>query len=577
MRFCAALAAIFLCLLFGLAARAQPLDTLLGLKGFHRYDLLSKLAYDAIGKPAEIKKISEWVKQDGDKADKDVFEITLEISDMQRNKVPLEKQLVTLEKYLQATVKKNNNFLQVMLYSAISNRYKEMRLFNKSLEYSLYSLDELKKDPEGAYFGQTWSLYEMAMDFYKYKDYKKAQELSTAAFRYYKSKAPIGDWFVQLSSDLAGMTYLKDGKFDSARKWLDITLKYTQSNKDPGWSGIATGNIATIYYMQKKYNDAIPLYEKAIAWCRISNVLWDNVSPFCSNLADCYIQTGNKAAVPEMLAQAATANLKDTTRNLSNFLQYYKIAANWYRSQGNATLALHYTDSADLYQKKTDDEFSIIKKMQAEAALAYRNKELENLVLKQEEKKTKLTSYLLIAALMILALISILFFKRQKLQHQLRKEKLENEKLMAQEELNLAMTEIKDFTWHIREKNKLIETYAEEIEKLKKGNTSITDEQLAPIEALQNATALTENEWAAFQRTFEKVHPGYLHRLKLDYPHLTTAETQYLVFTKLHINPEEMASMLGMGAQAADDILFSLKQKLRSEDGKELDIPAAVT
>jgi hypothetical protein len=585
-RFSITISAVFLLFFSNLPALAQRLDTLHSLKEFYRHTALGNFVHQALlqqfnnkadSRTDELKNVSEWVRKNGNKADREVFEATREIIGIELQKKTVENQIIAAEKYLEIARKSNNNFLLFYLYHYISDRARMANLQHKSIENSLYCLDELKKDPEGAYYKQTWVLYQMAMDFYKYKDYKKAQELSTSAFRYYKSKDPNGDWFVQLSSDLAGMTYLKDGKFDSARKWLDITLKYTQSNKDPGWSGIATGNIATIYYLQKKYNEAIPLYEKAIAWCRVSNVLWDNVSPFCSNLADCYIQTGNKAAVPEMLAQAAAANLKDTTRNLSNFLQYYKIAANWYRNQDNTILALQYTDSADLYQKKLDEEFNILKKTEAEAGLAYRNKELENLLLKQEEKKTKLTNYLLMSALLILVLISILFFKRQKLQHQLRKEKLENETLMAREELNLAMTEIKDFTWHIREKNKLIESYAEEIEKLKKGNTTISAEELAPIEALQNATALTDKEWAAFQRTFEKVHPGYLQKLKRNYPDLSVEETQYLVFTKLHISFDEMAGMLGTDAEVVQHILFSLKQKLSVDDRKELDIHAADT
>jgi DNA-binding CsgD family transcriptional regulator len=137
--------------------------------------------------------------------------------------------------------------------------------------------------------------------------------------------------------------------------------------------------------------------------------------------------------------------------------------------------------------------------------------------------------------------------------------------------LHLALTEIKDFTWHILEKNRLIENYTEEIGKLKKQNTTITDEQLTSIEALRNTTVLTDKEWATFKTMFEKVHPGYSNRLKLNYPDLTPAETRYLVFTKLNISAKEMAAMLGVSAEAVRNIRFRLKKKLTVEESNDLE------
>jgi tetratricopeptide (TPR) repeat protein len=198
------------------------------------------------------------------------------------------------------------------------------------------------------------------------------------------------------------MSYLKNGKFDSAKNWLYTTLHYANLYNDTAWIGIATGNIGSVYYSQKQYSKAIPYYEKAIPYCK-KYYLWDNVAPFCTNLADCYMQTGNNEAVPALLKEADYANRNNNLPGPSNFAASFKITSAWYRSQGNAALALQYADSANIYQQKLDDEYSIITKMQAEAKLAYRNKELENIVLKQEEKKGKLIRYGLIGALWLLS------------------------------------------------------------------------------------------------------------------------------------------------------------------------------
>ena len=88
---------------------------------------------------------------------------------------------------------------------------------------------------------------------------------------------------------------------------------------------------------------------------------------------------------------------------------------------------------------------------------------------------------------------------------------------------------------------------------------------------MRNATVLTEDEWAEFKKMFEKVHPGFLQRLKVNYPDLTAAETRYLVFTKLNISAKEMSSMLGVSAEAVRSIRFRLKKKLNLEDNNDLD------
>lgn len=565
-----AIALLLISSFFAVPAQAQQYDTLLTLKGFRRYNLLGLYVRIAIGNPVQIKKLSDWVQQNGDETEKITFEVGAELTDMEFRGEPVEKQLAVAEKYMQRFIKLNNPYISFGLYYFKCDRYKKLKLYNKSIENSLYSVDELRKDPEGEYFEQSWPLYEMGLDFYHYKDYNKALEFSLAAYKHNNINNPNGYWFVKGCSDLVAMSYLKQGNFDSAKIWLDTTLHYANQQNDTAWIGIATGNIGSIFYLQQQYSKAIPYYKKALPYCR-KYYMWDNVAPFCTNLADCYMQTGNNEAVPALLKEADSANRNNLLPGPNSFAASFKITSAWYRSQGNAALALQYADSANVYQQKQDDEYSIISKMQAEAKMAYRNKELENIVLKQEEKKGRLIRYGLIGALLMVASISILLYKRQNLRHQLKKEKLEHEKLIAEEELHIAMVEIKDFTQNIREKNELIEHFAEEINNLKLQNNTITDTQVNFVEDLKQSTILTDADWNRFKQIFEKVHPGFLTRLKTKYPDLTPAETRYLLFTKLGLLPKEMMSVLGVSAEAIRNVRFRIKKKLLLDDKNEIE------
>ena len=443
-RFFGILLTIYLSLFADLSAQAQQYDTLHTLKGFRRYNLLAMYLRNDIGNPVQIKKLTDWVKQNGDETEKISFEIGLELTDMEIKGEPVEKQLAVAEKYMQRFIKLNNPYISFGLYYFKCDRYKKLKLYNKSIENSLYSVDELRKDPEEEYFEQSWPLYQMGLDFYHYKDYDKALELSLAAYKHNNINNPNGYWFVKGCSDLVAMSYLKQGNFDSAKNWLDTTLHYANLQNDTAWIGIAAGNMGSIFYLQQQYSKAIPYYIKALLYCRKYN-MWDNIAPFCTNLADCYIHTGNGAAVPALLKEADSANRNNFLPGPDNFAASFKITSAWYRSQGNAALALQYADSANVYQQKQDDEYSTIFKMQAEANLAYHHKEQENILLKEEEKKGRLIRYGLSGALLMLALISILFFKRVNLRHQLKKEKLEHDKLKTEERASPGLNRDKRF------------------------------------------------------------------------------------------------------------------------------------
>jgi hypothetical protein len=60
-------------------------------------------------------------------------------------------------------------------------------------------------------------------------------------------------------------------------------------------------------------------------------------------------------------------------------------------------------------------------------------------------------------------------------------------------------------------------------------------------------------------------------QLQEKHPHLALHETQFLVFTKMHISSKEMAGMMGVMAEDIRDVRFRLQQKLNLEDADELE------
>ena len=517
--------------------------------------------------PEKLNALTRYVQQNGNAQEKLYLEEAL-AGIAQPAEATFEKILASNDYFIKKFTEAKDPFLIAYGYFTRAQRLEEKKYNNEALENFMYCYDALKKDPAKNFYRQGWWLHQIAGSYYSFKDYEKAVQIAKQADSHGGRFTPNDKWFELVSPNLVGMSFLNSGEYDSARVWLLKTYERAKQQGSIPWIGIAGGNIGNTYYLQKKYAEAAPYFAAGLDTC-VKLQIWDNVSPFASNLADCYMHTGQISNVPELLQLARHAAEKDSSN--VNWHKYYLAAADYYKLKGDSKQAFTCDDAANAYQQKLTASYDVTKKVRTEAGWAYQKKQLESELAFQKIKKEKLLLYGLIVGACLLLIIGILYFKRQKVKHLLKHEKLENEKLKAEEELHIALREIKDFTWHILEKNKMIEIYAAEIEKLKKQNDTITNEQLHSLESLRNSTVLTDTEWTSFKTMFEKVHPGYLKRLKLNYPDLTPAETRYLVFTKLNITSKEMAAMLGVSAEAVRNIRFRLKKKLNVEDSNELE------
>ena len=82
------------------------------------------------------------------------------------------------------------------------------------------------------------------------------------------------------------------------------------------------------------------------------------------------------------------------------------------------------------------------------------------------------------------------------------------------------------------------------------------------LQQLQQSTLITSEAWDQFTALFEKVHAGYLHRLRQKLPGLTPSETRFMALAKLNLNNKEMAASLGIGSNAVRNTWFRLRKKL---------------
>ncbi len=468
----------------------------------------------------------------------------------------------TLDSIITIAKKTNNYNILAQAYTEKAFLYEDEKQYSAMFDAFLNMVAIAKSLPETEFRTKNYSLYSAAFNFYKFNDYEKAiiigKEVKPSEIEYSSTT---------LTYDLIASSFLKLDKFDSARLWFNKTLTFTTApyRENPEWQGILNGNIGNSWYLQKDYNKAIPYLEKGIALTTATKI-WDNATNFNCILADIYLQQGNTAKANELLQNAKAivpTNDDDILYKLYNGL------SNYYRKIGNAAQTLFYQDSMLFYKDKIATERNTNKKITAEFNFELEKRKQEDILLQSETTKQKWVRNFIIGMMFALMLIGLLYYNRLRISHLYKQEQLINEKLIAQEELNIATVQLDDFTKSLKAKNILIEQFTNEIEKLQALPCNIiTPEQTASLNQIRDSAILTDDDWEAFRKNFEKVHSGFLERLKITLPDLSPAETRFVALAKLNLSNKEMAAMLGVSADAMRTTRYRLRKKLNlSEEG----------
>lgn len=248
--------------------------------------------------------------------------------------------------------------------------------------------------------------------------------------------------------------------------------------------------------------------------------------------------------------------------------------AGLYKLRGMYEKAYNYLETYrilrdTLYNQEKEKDFARIEAQfyvrRQTDSLNYQNK------LKDKEiSKHKVERNSAIALILLSGVISLLLINRQKLKHQ-QKAKIAEAEAKRKEEL--AMQQLADFTRSIQEKNDLLEQFTAELEKYRSQQPDANEQAQKEnsLQLLQRSVILNDEQWADFQALFNKVHIGYIGRVKDKYPDLTTAELRSILLAKLGLSNKEMAAMLGVSLEAVRVNKHRLLKKIQMPEDAKLE------
>jgi len=425
--------------------------------------------------------------------------------------------------------------------------------FELAFEHWDKALDILRRLPD-AYLDIRVTLLEVSDVHYAFADYAESIRAIKEALAVIN--LPPSELLLKQGNNNIGLCYQQLGQYDSSDIYFRRTYHEADSMHDDNWEAIASGNLGNNLFLRGRYDEAIPLLQLDVNKS-VARSDWACASGSQTILADIMLRKNNLAQANIELGHAREYVYRST--QYKRFKPLYPLLSKYYAAIGNAKLATMYLDSSIFVSDSLGRKFNAMLLLKAQQKIDLEKREAAIAEI-EDQKRLKIIERNIVVVIVIVLLVTSLYIYRIQRRKHLHRQELLNLQLKQREtELDLATVQLDNFARNISEKNNLLETFRHQFGE-SSNNTMLVQ--------LQQSTILTDSEWEKFRDMFEKVHEGYLNRLKEKLPGLSPSEIRYMALAKLHLSTKEMAATLGVSKEAIRVTTHRLRRKLSlSEEG----------
>jgi hypothetical protein len=358
----------------------------------------------------------------------------------------------------------------------------------------------------------------------------------------------------------AALGYHRQNLYDSASFYYNQALTLAKKTGSRVWVGIVAGNMAQMYYVQKKYNTAYPMFMDDYRTSKDSGY-FDNAANSLQWAARTNLALGNAETALKQVREAF--DLLRLWNDAGYLRNSYYTATQIFKEMGSYDSAFYYNN---LYASLNDSLERVVSRSTTDIAKARLNDEASRYsiqTLNREKKEQLVLRNMIIIGIVILFVFILLIINRKSLKTKM---KMEQEKLLMEQEVASAKDQLKMFTENVIEKTNLIERLEMQV----KGK-EVSSEQHSIMSELAQQTILTEQDWYKFRSLFEKIYPEFFTNLKAKFPDITVAEQRMAALTRLHLSTKQIASMLGISVDSVHKSRQRLRQRFQVGTETNLD------
>lgn len=422
----------------------------------------------------------------------------------------------------------------VMYFHRIKN-------YELAFEHFLRMYELVKNVSKRTFPDKTNCLKELASAYYYFDDYPKTIELAKASIQ---SELEAGETsHLCRNYDLLGICFRKQNLLDSSDYYFKMSLQVCISQRDTSWLGVSYGELGLNAFARKNYEQAEVLLRRSLSMVKLKEE-WQMVVKVQTALGAIALLKGKDKEAQLLLLEAK--KYADSQREFELYNVVYPWLLKLYVQTDQPQLAMMYSDSADWVKDSLQRQFSARKILRAVQANQLRQHRAEMTSIEtQRALKEKERNGVLLLLLVGFGLAIYVYQNQRKKYLQDRLISVQQLQIKEQE-LGMAKQQLQHFTQRVLEKNEF-------------------------IEQLQGATILTDEQWEDFRALFEKVHGGYLRRVREKFPTLTPAEIRFIALAKLQLSTKEMATMLGVSPVSVRSIWSRLRKKVQLPEEESLE------
>lgn len=410
-------------------------------------------------------------------------------------------------------------------------------------------------------------LFFIGSTYYETGDLEKAESF----LQRIQTLERVGKYVAKQSLNTLGLIKRTQNDTTAALKYFQRALDTSVAQNDSTWIGICYSNIGTLYFFKKRYDLAYRMLQSA-ARLNTKNRQWPDAYGNNLLLARMDIADNHIAQAQQKIDSARALQLLNNQPIARKLL--YETLVMLYKQTSQLAKAL----DAEQQLLLVKDSLSISKDHQAYEKILLRMEtekhlnEIDKIEAAAKSSAQQRNTIILVLALTVIVLA--LIYNRGRLKSASEAKILQGEKLRAEEQLKNAREMLTSFTENSRQKNELIEQFANELQRLKSNLTGdpLYEERLQNFDKLIHSTILTDAEWDGFCVLFDKVHKDFFKRLAQKLPGLSLNDTRLISLVKLDLNNLETARMLGMNESAVAEAKQRLRKKIHpGEDGLGLE------
>jgi len=215
---------------------------------------------------------------------------------------------------------------------------------------------------------------------------------------------------------------------------------------------------------------------------------------------------------------------------------------------------------------KANDDYEIIKSIAIENEKEKISTVLQSKNTLLERESLKKWILLTVSVILTIFLTTIIYYNNRKLKmlqkhFDTRLDVYKANKVKSDSKIKELQKLLKSITDKLDEKNSQIFDLQKEIKKLTKRNLPNKLEKKVEFEELLSSHLMTNENWLQFKNIFIEEESMYFNELISKYPDLTESNLRIIILTKIGLNNQEIAKVLGITLDAVKKSKQRLRQK----------------